>query len=156
MASEFLERQKDDFFRDITSFGSIWFYFIVMLIFLMQENYNIFMELAIGLIFIYFIVVVIRSLHFKERPQKYSYTSFIEKIDAASFPSLHSTRTSFLGIFFISYFNNVFLSMLFVILVFVVAYSRIYLKKHDIKDVSAGVVLGFVVYYAINNIRFIY
>lgn len=147
MPSEFLQRQKDDFFRDLTSFGSLWFYIIVILFFLILKNYPVSKKLFIGFILIYGITIIIRSFYFKNRPKKYNYHNFIEKLDAASFPSLHSARIIFLGLFFANYFNNLMLSLLIVILVLIVLYARIYLKKHDLKDVLAGVVLGVVVYF---------
>ena len=152
MPSEFIQRQKDDFFRDLTSFGSLWFYIILMLFFLIQENYQVFKKLIVGFVLIYGITIIIRSIWFKNRPKKYSYNNYIEKLDAASFPSLHATRISFLGLFFASYFNNFMLSFLIVVLVLIVLYARTYLKKHDWKDVIAGFIIGILVYLAVNLI----
>ncbi|MBI3026951.1 phosphatase PAP2 family protein [Candidatus Woesearchaeota archaeon] len=149
MASEFAERQKEDFFRDITAFGSLWWYLTIAILFLIYENYGVFINLLTGLVFIYAIAIAIRAFYFKNRPKKYSYNSFIEKIDAASFPSLHSARASFLSIALIYFFDSVIASIFLVIMVFIVAYSRIHLKKHDIKDVSAGVVVGVAVYFIV-------
>ena len=147
MPSEFIQRQKDDFFRDITSFGSLWFYLIVMLFFLFLKDYAILKKLTFGVIFIYAIVISIRSLYFKNRPEKIKYNNVIEKLDASSFPSLHSARAAFLLIAFINFFNNNLMTILLVALALIVAYSRIYLKKHDIKDASVGIVIGIVVYF---------
>lgn len=146
MNSEFAERQKNDFFRDITSFASLWWYLTISLVFLITKNYDIFLRLASGLLLIYFIVVVIRTFYFKNRPKKYSYNSYMEKLDASSFPSLHSARAVFMSIVLMIFFDNVFLSALLAALVIITAYSRIQLRKHDLIDVLAGVVVGIVVY----------
>lgn len=146
MASEFVKRQKSDFFRDFTAFGSLWFYLIAILIFLIIKNYNIFIKLLIGLLLIYAVVIFIRTFYFKNRPKKYHYTSFIEKLDASSFPSLHSARAAFLSIVLMNFFNNIAFSAFIFVLIIIITYSRIYLKKHDLKDVLAGIIIGLIVY----------
>ena len=150
MASEFAKRQKSDFFRDITSFASLWWYFIITLVFLAAGNYDVSSRLLIGLLLIYFISIIIRTLYFKQRPEKYNYNSYIQKLDASSFPSLHSSRAVFMSLVLVKFFNNNILSALLAVLAIIIAYSRIRLKKHDWKDVLAGVVVGIVVYFAVN------
>ena len=152
MASEFTQRQKSDFFRDITSFASLWWYLLIALVFFVNKNYDIFIKLVIGLLIIYFIAILIRTFYFKPRPKKYSYNSYIEKLDASSFPSLHSSRAVFMSIILMKFFNNFALSALLAVLTIIIAYSRIQLKKHDLMDVLAGVVVGTVVYSIANFI----
>lgn len=146
MPSEFIKRQQNDFFRDLTSLGSLWFYLCIILFFVIFNNKAIVNKLLVGLVLMYFIAVIIKTFYFKERPNKYTYRSYIEKLDASSFPSLHSARIAFLNITLIGHFNNLFISILFVSLIMIVAYSRIYLQKHDLKDVIAGIVVGTGVY----------
>ena len=146
MPSEFIKRQSNDFYRDITSLGSLWIYCIILLLFLLQKDYLIFKKLLAGLVLIQAITIAIRSFYFKERPSRYPHKSYIERIDASSFPSLHSARIAFLSVFFIKYFSNVFLGILILITAVLVAYSRIRLKKHDLKDVLGGVIVGAAVY----------
>ena len=155
MASEFVKRQKQDFFRDITSLGSLDLYIIILLSFLIFKNYFLFRRLLIGLIIIYAVVVVIKVFYFKDRPVKFPHSSFIDRLDASSFPSLHASRTAFLCAAFISYVNNATISVILILLAATVCYSRIYLKKHDFSDVSAGILLGVIVYYIVNSINFI-
>lgn len=152
MPSEFIERQKNDLFRDITSFASLWWYFAIALIFLMTKNYDISVKLGIGLLLIYFVVIVIKTFYFKNRPKKYIYNSYIEKLDASSFPSLHSSRAVFMSMVLMKFFNNTALSALLAVFVVGIAYSRIQLKKHDLIDVLAGVVVGAAVYPIVNFI----
>ena len=146
MPSEFIKRQSNDFYRDITSLGSLWIYCAILLLFLLQKDYLIFKKLLAGLVLIQAITIAIRSFYFKERPSRYPHKSYIERIDASSFPSLHSARIAFLSVFFIKYFSNVFLGILILITAVLVAYSRIRLKKHDLKDVLGGVIVGAAVY----------
>jgi len=106
-------------------------------------------KLAIGLVLMQSAVIIIRTFYFKERPNKYPYKSYIERIDASSFPSLHSARITFLAIAFMNYYNEMIFSILLAALAVIVMYSRIYLKKHDLKDVLAGAILGAIVYFAV-------
>ena len=150
MPSEFIKRQKDDLFRDITSLGSLFAYLLIAIFFLIQKNYDLFSELAIGLIIMYIITITIRSFYFKDRPRKYPHSSFIEKLDASSFPSLHTARICFLSIVLIKNIGNYVISIISIILVALTAYSRVYLKKHDKIDVLAGIVLGVMVYFIVS------
>ena len=152
MPSEFIQRQKNDFFRDLTSLGSLWFYLLIALAFLIQKDYRMLKQLTAGFILMYIIVILIRSFYFKNRPKRYSHHNFIEKIDASSFPSLHGSRISFLCITLAEYFSNNLLSILLVILTALVAHSRLYLKKHDKSDVLTGILLGIAVYFVMNRV----
>jgi|TARA_Y100000310_G_scaffold22935_2_gene21942 membrane-associated phospholipid phosphatase len=150
MEKELIERQKNDLIRDITSSGSLFFYILVTLFFLLSKNYEILTQVVIGFIMIYVVTIFIRSTFFKERPKKLSYNSFIAKLDASSLPSLHAARTAFLGAILIKFLDNIAFSILMIFLILIVSYSRIYLQKHDIKDISAGLILGIAVYFVVN------
>ena len=152
MPSEFIKRQSNDFYRDITSLGSLWIYCTILLLFLLQKDYFIFKKLLAGLVLIQAIAIAIRTFYFKERPSRYPHKSYIERIDASSFPSLHSARIAFLAAVFVGYFNNALFSILFIGIALIVAYSRVYLKKHDYKDVLAGIIIGILVYFTVNLI----
>ena len=152
MPSQFLQRQKNDLIRDVTTLGSLFFYFILMIIFLISGNYEMFNKLLIGLAIIYPITIMFRTFMFKNRPKKIKYDSYIGKLDAASFPSLHASRTGFLAIFLINYFHKLPITLVFGIIALGVLYSRIYLRKHDFKDVIAGVILGALAYFVVVSV----
>lgn len=120
---------------------------IISLFFLFLDNYNLFMQLSFGLIITFLVAVIIRLLYFKERPNKEPYTNLFEKIDASAFPSIHSARISFLVLVFSSYFQNLLIITLLLIIGILVCYSRIYLRKHDFVDVVGGVIVGIVLGY---------
>ena len=149
MSSDFWERQKEQHLYEITSFGGAFIYLLAALIFLILKNYPAFERLLLGIALIYAAVLLIKMFYFKDRPKKYSRHNFIEMIDASSFPSVHSARSAFLALFLMKYFNNLSISVLLAFLVVMVAYSRVYFKKHDLKDVSAGIVLGILAYFAL-------
>ncbi|MBI2151801.1 phosphatase PAP2 family protein, partial [Candidatus Woesearchaeota archaeon] len=64
------------------------------------------------------------------------------KLDASSFPSWHTARALFLALIFSEKFNYFPLTVFLITITVIVAYSRLYLKKHDIIDVLGGIVLG--------------
>jgi len=131
------------FFEEVTFFGGVFFYlFLVVLFYILgKTDYSIILILAF--LFIYFVTFIIRLFYFKPRPEKTSYSNFIEKIDASSFPSVHAARITFLALFLIFSFtlNYIYIFMI-VISWFLIIYSRKYLKKHHISDLVAGIVLG--------------
>ena len=140
------------FFRDLTTFGGAIFYaFIVLLAFAFNQT-TLAIDLILGFIISLAIVVPIRLLYFKNRPKKQEYSNFLERIDAASFPSWHTARIVFMALTGIFYFNNPFLTIISSILAVLVCYSRIYLQKHDWRDVLGGFTLAGVTYWIINLI----
>ncbi len=133
------------FVRDISAFGGTPFYFLLLVLILFSGDYVLLFRLSLC----YFIAVsfsfLIRIFYFKERPEKKKYHNFIEKLDAATFPSIHSARAGILSYAF--YFRNpsVLSALLSLVFLIIVVYSRIYLKKHFLKDTIAGAMLGFAV-----------
>ena len=152
MISDFLERQKNDLVRDISALGSLFFYIFLMVLFLLLKNYSLFSKLLFGLLIIYIVTIPFRTFLFRERPKKIKHDSYIEKLDAASFPSLHASRTAFMAAMLMKFFNNYIISILLVLIGLSIAYSRIYLKKHDLKDVIAGIIFGILAYFVVNLI----
>ena len=70
----------------------------------------------------------------------------MEKLDASSFPSIHAARATFLFIIlskflFVGDIYGAFLGFM----LFLVFYSRVYLKKHYWIDVIVGGVVGWLV-----------
>src|SRR3989338_8374311 len=101
-----LEKYKNDFFRDLTSFGGTYFFIFAIILFLLLNEIRIFKILLIGLFLTYIISFVIRIFYFKNRQNKEKYTNFIMKIDASSFPSVHSMRAIFMAIIISKFFAN--------------------------------------------------
>jgi len=133
-------------FEEITTLGGLMFYSLFLFWFLFKGEYFLFIILILGQIIIYLGTLIFRLVYFKHRPEKIKYKSFLEKVDASSFPSIHAARVTFLSIFLIWFIvNDILLIGLIAILAILVFYSRIYLKKHDIVDIIGGILLGIVV-----------
>jgi membrane-associated phospholipid phosphatase len=139
------------FFRDVTSLGGAFFYGLVSLLALAAGETELFIRLVIGFVLCVAITSLIRIFYFRNRPAKQDYYNFLERIDASSFPSLHTARIVFICItlayFFWNNFQNNYTTAFFTFVAVIVAYSRIYLKKHDWWDLLGGVVLGTIVFW---------
>ncbi len=134
-----------DVFRDITTLGGFVFTGLICITLLVMEEYDLLFEVVLGLLFILLACIIIRLIYYKDRPLKQSHQNIIERIDASSFPSMHTARVIFLAIIFWNVLANPLLQGFILILALAVAYSRIYLQKHDWVDVLAGAALGSVV-----------
>ena len=145
MLLAFLKRFHDEVLRDVSALGGSLFTSLgVVLIFLIGKT-SLFVELVAGLIAVYVLGIGARQLYFKERPKKLKHTNWAEKIYASSFPSIHSMRAWLYVMVFGLYFDNLLLWIVLICVGIIVAYSRMYLEKHDFVDVAVGSVIGIVV-----------
>ncbi|MBI2578466.1 MAG: phosphatase PAP2 family protein [Candidatus Aenigmarchaeota archaeon] len=141
----------NSFMQDITAFGTVY-HLAVLIAVLVAFNQNpLAYKLAAGQIIMYFISVPIKIVLFKNRPEKMRHKNIIEKIEASSFPSVHTMRIFFISSVLIPVFNNIATSVILAILSLAVAYSRIYLKRHYYADVIAGAAIGIIIGYGVSN-----
>ena len=144
------QKYQSQLFRDLTSLGSLVFFILVGIFVLSFQEYLLFWRLVFGGIFTLIATVLIRMFYFKNRPKKQQHDNFVERIDASSFPSLHTGRTIFLALLLINYFNNTYVTLFLTIFSLLIAYSRIHLQKHDWYDLFGGLVLGIITYLLAN------
>ncbi len=133
--------------RDFTSFGSPFILSFLSLAIMGLGREGI--AALAGLILIEAFCDSIKLAFHKPRPKKMKYSNALEKIDAGSFPSVHSARSAFVpGMIFI-YLQSQWALLLFALPI-IVGITRIKLKKHDIKDVIGGWAIGlaFLIAYA--------
>ena len=136
-------------FRDLTTFGGAIFYALMVLLALAFDQTTLALDLILGFMISLIILIPIRLLYFKNRPQKQTYSNFLERIDASSFPSWHTARIVLLALGAIFYFQNIFVSSISIVLAVLVGYSRIYLRKHDWMDLLGGIILAGVTYWIV-------
>ena len=140
------KKYLDILFRDLTTFGGALFYALIVLLAFAFNQTALAVDLILGFLISLIILVPIRLFYFRDRPQKQTYSNFLERIDASSFPSWHTARIVLLAITAIFYFNNMLVNIISVVLAVLVGYSRIYLKKHDWMDLLGGLILAGVTY----------
>lgn len=101
--------------------------------------------------------VTIKFIYYKDRPKPQAHHNWRQKIDASSFPSIHTARATVFMCFgfllsYILYHQNaqqlttsaIILIVASIIFYLMIAYSRIILKKHFFIDVVFGTLLGLV------------
>lgn len=130
-----------EYIEGITFLGSTCFYAILVLFFLSINNYPFSLTLVIGYLLSLMIAIIIRIFYFKERPKKRDFKNIFEKLDASSFPSLHSMRI-FVLVILLGSLTNIYTLILYFLIGILVGISRIKLKHHDFLDVSSGFIIG--------------
>ncbi|XRO76013.1 phosphatase PAP2 family protein [Methanocaldococcus sp. 28A] len=66
--------------------------------------------------------------------------------------SMHNYGLSAMAYLIYAFTNNIWLSSLYLILIIITGYARIYLKKHTFSQVIAGTILGILVNYILLNL----
>jgi len=143
-------RYMDGFFRDMTSLGASYMIGGIGLVFLVFGQFDNFLKIIFIVFSSYLISAFVRMFYFKNRPKKEEYVDFLGRIDASSFPSVHTARTVSTALLLNSLYSE--LLPLIVIVGVIVLYSRIYLKKHDWVDLLGGVILGGLVFWLMGMI----
>ena len=131
-----------DYYYDFTTFGSSIFYVVLILASYSLGQFYLTSQLLVVLALCYAIGFPVKIFFFKERPQRQSYTNILEKFDAAAFPSVHAMQSFSFGIILIAFFRSISFTMLVLLLIVGVIYTRVALKKHDLKDISVGSLIG--------------
>lgn len=134
----------DSFLKQITHLGSITIVSIFLTLFIIFY-FEASKKILISMIIVNLIAYIIKIFFFKPRPKKQPTNTFIEHIDASSFPSVHTARITTLVFWIFIFFNNIYLEIVSLILGILVAYSRIYLKKHYLIDVMGGAIIALII-----------
>ena len=127
---------------DVTIFGSFVFYGFLTVFMLGLEEYNLALQLIIAFVISFALTLGIRLFYHKERPKKQRYKNLMERLDAASFPSLHSMRATIMLSLFVLHYRSIIIAAIFAFLALIICVSRYYLKKHHVSDILVGALLG--------------
>lgn len=139
-----------EFARDFTSFGNPLI-LIILSAMIIGINSNL-IVIVIGLIFIELSCALIKLIWHKERPVRENHKNFLEKIDAGSFPSVHSARSLFVFLFLFTLITEN-IRFIFLGLPFIVGITRIILNKHYLIDICVGYLIGLI---ALLGVRFLW
>jgi undecaprenyl-diphosphatase len=144
MSKKYFINQWDEVVRDFTALGDPIILLILLLLFIgIGESIGIILLLWL---LIEAIGIAIKLIFFKDRPKKMKKNNLLEKLDAGTFPSMHSSRSAFLYLVLFTLVANP-LKYLFIFMLIMVGITRVLLKKHYIKDVIAGYILGIAVFF---------
>jgi undecaprenyl-diphosphatase len=144
---------RDELLQDIKGLSGVPIFIAVVLISFFVGEKNLALQLVAGLALAYAITVILRIFFFSQRPDKQKFHNFVEKIDASGFPSLHSMRAAVLATILSLHFSNSLLTAFFAITAIAIAVTRVLQKRHFVRDVIAGLILGVVVGFLV--VRFI-
>ena len=134
----------NEFFSSVTVFGHPVFYILLILL-IVKFQLALVLPLAFGLALIEIICIIIKLLYKKRRPIPQAEQRWFLRIDAQSFPSVHSARAAFLAFGALAVDATVASFVFCVGLALRVGYSRIYLKKHYVLDIISGFALGIII-----------
>ncbi len=139
-----LKKYEEEAFKAITSLGTTFFYVLLLLFLLVLEKRSLALKIISGLSLGYLFIAICRVIYFKERPKKESYSGFMTKIIASSFPSMHACTSMYVGLSLAAEIKKPLVTLFLVLLSLIIGYSRVYLKKHDWIDISFGFLLGWI------------
>lgn len=134
------------FFRIVSLFGLPFFYIPVMIYFL-ETNKSVAFDIILIISLTELVCGAIKYIYPKERPVPMQRKTFVQVYMAGSFPSAHTARIAALAAAIALFYTNKILILIGALLVIGVGYSRIYLKKHYLVDVVAGLLIGVAVAY---------
>lgn len=156
---------SEKIWRAVTRYGQgprIWLWPILLYILtitmlpdktLVLPWYNFFVNLLVfALLGSYAAWSAIKYFFFKERPKSREFSNWLEKINAWSFPSIHSSNMMILILFFVRVLFEIskhsneydfYIGILFILLIIItsaIMLSRIELHKHYPIDVLGGII----------------
>ena len=129
------------FFR-ITSLFGLPFFYIPVIIYFLETKKSVAIELITIIILAEIVCGAIKYIYPKQRPVPMQRKTFFQVYMAGSFPSAHTARIAALAAAIAMIYPNKIFILIGALSVIVVGYSRIYLKKHYLIDVAAGLLIG--------------
>lgn len=127
---------------DLKALGGLPIYLLTAFAFYLADYKEAAAILLIGLVIGYALAIALRLLFWRRRPDKEAYHDLISKIDAGSFPSLHSMRVAMLATVIMMRFQSITAYIVFTLAALSVLILRVTEKRHYPRDVIAGAILG--------------
>lgn len=141
----FWKYKFEDWSRDFTSLANpVILLFVPFIVIGPQAFYY---KLLIALAINEAIGSLIKIFFPKKRPNGQSYSNLIEKIDAGSFPSLHSSRITLVYLSLFSFSSLTIMKLIFIAVIPIVMLSRVQLKKHFWTDIIGGFIIGLIIWW---------
>ena len=127
---------------DVSFFGSIPFFLFITGIAFFFGNNVLFSRMAYTFLLSLIIVIAIKSVHYKDRPQKEEFSIFMEKMVASSFPSSHSVGVTALSILVSIAYPFVWVIAPMTVISILVYLQRYITKKHFVMDIVGGIFIA--------------
>lgn len=138
--------------RDITSLASpILLLFVPLLVMGFSDNY---LKLLLALLINEVVGSLIKIFWPQKRPDGQAYKGLMEKIDAGSFPSLHASRITIVYLTLLTIVPDPIIKVIIGLVLFAVMVSRVVLKRHYVRDIIGGAVIGGIIWWIFNSYIF--
>ncbi len=118
------------------------FFYVPLAVVLATFNFAAAVKLAIILVAAEAFCSVLKFIYPKERPIPLPRKTLYQKYEAGSFPSIHTARIAAVSAFISFAYPGAATIATGFLATLIVGYSRIYLQKHYITDVIAGILIG--------------
>src|SRR5512140_2533540 len=99
-------RMKTRIIEDVSALGALPFFAAVVIGLWLLKLPLLAAQVLAGVILAYGVTYCIRAVYHKERPRPQAHTTHLERIDASSFPSMHSMRAAILCVLGILYIQS--------------------------------------------------
>jgi len=137
------KKASREFWDSVTSLGLPSFIILALVLFWgMNQSFSF----VVSMVLYFFLEATgagIKLIYQKDRPQPETRNTLFERYQSGSFPSLHTARISYLTMIVV--FSGLFsqtVSVMMLLVLVLVAYSRIHLKKHFPLDIVGGLIVG--------------
>lgn len=126
---------------DITGFGSPFFY-ILAVFSLSLWNPEAALRIILSIFTAEIVCGIIKLVFPRPRPKPRPFRGVLGTYDASSFPSIHTTRITALGLGFVFATQLISVILVAIPLITLVGYSRVYLGHHHVSDIVGGLIIG--------------
>lgn len=135
--------KQTEFLADLSALGGQWVYtFVALGALALGPTDDLFFALLAAFILLFAALIIIRLLFPRARPEPRHGKGVYGRIDNQSFPSLHAMRASALGTVLALWYPVPAFIVLCAAGVLGVGMMRILFRRHDIYDVTAGILFG--------------
>jgi undecaprenyl-diphosphatase len=143
---KFLQLKFLEFSRDITSLSSPLILGLFFLL-LFADNVKILVLVIFSFLVNEIICSLVKYFFFRPRPEPMKWKTWWEKIEASTFPSIHSSRAGLMAVWVMSQstYLSSFQQVVVLMIMLLVALSRVVLKKHFYIDIICGLVIGAII-----------
>jgi len=141
----FLIKKFQDWTTDISALANPLILLLVPFIFFGPST--TFYQLMLVLFINEIVCSLIKMIYPKKRPISQDYDSLLEKIDAGSFPSIHSSRITLTYLTLFINTENIALKIIMIAVILLVMLSRVILKKHYWIDILGGFSIGLLLWF---------
>jgi membrane-associated phospholipid phosphatase len=135
-------RPHPEILTDLSALGGQWVYTFAAFAALALGDVALFFRLLLGLAFCFAVLIPIRLVYPKPRPEPRTRSGWYGRLDNPSFPSLHAMRAAAFATVLSFRFPADWFVALNVLLVIGVCWMRVLFRRHSIADVLAGTVFG--------------